>query len=505
MKRKDIRLLDEASECLLCSYPSCEAACPGSVNCAEIIRSVVFDNAAGASKKADFFKCADCKAPCEKACRKNAISHNVRIKDIMKGLQELTIEPSSPSATELSLQTSICGVRVNNPFLLSSSVVDSDYEMVAKAFRMGWGGACMKTVGLFVPDEVSPRFGTIGKAAMPFVGFKNAEQISDHRLEENLNFIRRLKTEFPDRLIIASIMGRDEDEWKYLAHIMEEAGADIIELNFSCPQMVGEGVGSDVGTSPALVKKYTRAAKAGTSLPVLAKMTPNITDMCPPARAAKEAGADGIAAINTIKSVMNIDLDSFVSEPKIDGKSCISGYSGKAVKPIALRFIVDMKKDTFLSDIPISGMGGISTWRDAAEFIALGCSTVQITTAVMEYGYRIIDDLTDGMKNYMQSHGYETIDDFLGKAISNFVSADDLNRHSIEYPRFIHENCIGCGRCVTSCFDGGHQALHMDEASKVPVMNARKCVGCQLCMLVCPAGAVAAGTRIEKKPVQAAV
>ena len=242
--------------------------------------------------------------------------------------------------------------------------------MVAKAFDMGWAGVAFKTVGLFVPQEASPRFAALEKEGNPFVGFKNIEQISDHTLEENLGYVRQLKKDYPTKVIIASIMGQNEGEWTTLARLMEEAGADIIECNFSCPQMVGKGLGSDVGTNPQLVKTYTAAARRGTKLPILAKMTPNITSMEIPAKASVEGGADGLAAINTIKSVMNIDLETFVSAPDVDGKSAVGGYSGKAVKPVALRFIQDMKQDPDLKSVPISGMGGIETWRDAAEFLA---------------------------------------------------------------------------------------------------------------------------------------
>ena len=370
----------------------------------------------------------------------------------------------------------------------------SNYEMVAKAFDMGWAGVAFKTIGMFVPEEVSPRFDRLEKENNPFIGFKNIEQISDHTLEENISYLRKLKKDYPTKIIIASIMGRNEDEWTILAQKMEEAGADIIECNFSCPHMSGKGLGSDIGTSPDMVSCYTKATRKGTKLPILAKMTPNITNMEPPAVAAIEAGANGIAAINTIKSVMNVNLQTFVSGPDVVGKSAVGGYSGKAVKPIALRFIQDMKTYDKLKDIPISGMGGIENWQDAAEFMALGCGTVQVTTAVMQYGYRIIDDLIDGMSNYMEEMHMNSISELVGKALPNLLPAEQLDRKTICYPKFDRNKCVGCGRCYLSCYDAGHQALEMKEGK--PVMIAKKCVGCQLCKLVCPVEAITSGTRV---------
>jgi dihydropyrimidine dehydrogenase (NAD+) subunit PreA len=408
---------------------------------------------------------------------------NVKAKPIQGEKPDLAIE--------------FCGVHCENPFFLSSSVVGSNYEMVAKAFDLGWAGVAFKTIGMFVPDEVSPRFGALEKEDNPFVGFKNIEQISDHSLEENLGYLKQLKKDYPTKVIIASIMGQNEAEWTKLAVMMEEAGADIIECNFSCPQMVGEGLGSDVGTNPELVARYTAAAKRDVSLPVLAKMTPNITRMEIPAQAAVEAGADGIAAINTIKSVMNVDLESFASSPDVSGKSSVGGYSGKAVKPIALRFIQDLRKDARLKHIPISGMGGIETWRDAAEFLAMGCETVQVTTGVMQYGYRIIEDMTEGLSDYLQQSGAKSVSEMIGKALPNIVSAEEVDRSTIQYPKFHRDTCVGCGRCQISCFDGGHQAISMDK-NRQPIMNPKKCVGCQLCKLVCPSGSITAGIRVAK-------
>lgn len=390
-----------------------------------------------------------------------------------------------------------CGVKCENPFFLSSSVVASGYEMCANALRAGWGGIVYKTIGFIRPDEVSPRFDAIGKESTPFVGFKNLEQISDHPLKENLEILRRLKREFPSKVIVSSIMGSTEEEWTELARLSEEAGCDIIECNFSCPQMVGEGLGSDVGQNPELVRAYTAAAKRGTKLPVLAKMTPNIGNMEVPATAAKEGGADGIAAINTVKSLTRVNLDSMVSCPGVNGKCSVSGYSGKAVKPIALRFIHDMAVCPELSGTPLSGIGGIESWHDALEFIALGCENIQITTAVMQYGYRIIDDLISGTMAYLAAHGMSRLSGLTGSALANIVPADDLDRSTVVYPVFGRESCVGCGRCCISCMDGGHQAIAMG-ADRKPHLTGGNCVGCLLCTLVCPTGSITHSKRVKK-------
>lgn len=489
---------NETDSCLLCYTAPCTTRCPHGLDPAKVIRSLRFDNISGAA--ASIGEGETCKAceekSCIEACVKDKVDRPVRIPQLMEYVENLKKKDGDWKPKQIDLGITFCGVDCENPFLLSSSVVASNYNMVAKAFEMGWAGAAFKTIGTFVPQEVSPRFSTIRKEGNSFIGFKNIEQISDHTLEENLEFLRRLKKDYPQKVIMASILGQNEEEWTYLARRMTEAGVDIIECNFSCPHMTGEGLGSDVGQNPELVALFMAATRKGTHLPVLAKMTPNLGNMEIPALAAMQSGADGIAAINTIKSIMNIHLDDFISEPQVDGKSCIGGYSGKTVKPIALRFIHDMKKHPDLQDVPISGMGGIETWRDAAEFIALGCTNLQVTTSVMQYGYRIIDDLINGLSSYLGKKGFASVQEMVGMALPNLVSADQLNRHSICYPKFNRSQCLGCGRCYLSCYDGGHQALKMDQAS-TPKLNPKMCVGCQLCTMVCPVGAISAGKRIE--------
>lgn len=398
------------------------------------------------------------------------------------------------------LSVTFLGVKFENPFCLSSSPVGNCYDMCKKAYDVGFGGVVFKTIGpkSYFIDEVSPRFDKIDKEDTPFIGFKNMEQIAEHPLEENLADLTRLKKEYPNKVLIASIMGNDEKTWEDLARLVEEAGADMIEMNLSCPQMTSHAMGSDVGTNPELCKKYCRAVKRGSKLPMMAKMTPNITDMVPVALACMEGGADGIAAINTVKSICNIDLNKYVGMPIIDGKSSISGYSGKAIKPIALRFIQQMKSDPRLKDVEISGIGGIETWEDAAEFILVGSTTLQMTTSCMQYGYRIVEDLKNGLMHYMDEQGVNSLKELIGLANNNIIPAEQLNRDYIVYPKIDLDKCVGCGRCYISCYDGAHQAMEWDEKTRRPNCNHDKCVGCLLCGHVCPVKAISLGEIVIK-------
>ena len=397
------------------------------------------------------------------------------------------------------LSIDFLGVKCENPFFLSSSPVGSNYEMCAKALEAGWGGIYYKTIGIFIPDECSPRFDITTKEGTPWVGFKNMEQISDKPLEVNLEYMRRLKQDYPNKVIVASIMGSNDEEWTTLAKAVTEAGVDMIECNFSCPQMTSHAMGSDVGQSPELVEKYCRAVKRGSTLPMLAKMTPNIGDMCEVALAAKRGGADGIAAINTVKSITNIDLNQKIGMPIVNGKSSISGYSGKAVKPIALRFIQQMRTHPELRDFPISGIGGIETWEDAAEFLLLGAATLQVTTGIMQYGYRIVEDMASGLSHYLADQGFDSLQEMVGLANNNIVPAEDLDRSYIVYPHINLDKCVGCGRCYISCYDGGHQAMEWSEKTRTPHCNTEKCVGCLLCGHVCPVGCIELGEVKFKK------
>ena len=488
--------------CALCHNAPCTASCE-ELDPAMLLRSIWFDNekAAASSLPEEACPCVNCSAPCEAACVR---PHEVPIRKLVMGLHD-EVRPylEVPRQEDTSrLRTQLCGIPLENPFLLSSSVVASTYDMCARAFEAGWAGASFKTICSFDIHEASPRFSAITGDSGSIIGFKNIEQLSDHSVAENMKIFRDLKKNYPTKFILASIMGQNDAEWEELARLCEENGADAIELNFSCPNMADEGLGSDIGQVPELVERFTAAARRGTKIPILAKLTPNVARMSEAAEAAKRGGADGIAAINTIKSIIGVNAHTYVSAPAVHGMSAVGGYSGNAVKPIALRFIAELGQNPALSGMHLSGMGGIENWSDALEFLMLGAGSLQVTTAVMQYGYRIIDDLIAGLNLYLAEKGFKSVEEVVGLALETISETTDvLERDTVVFPKFDREKCIGCGRCEISCADGGHQAITLNEERK-PVLNGKKCVGCHLCVLVCPQKAItSARKRIRREPV----
>ena len=485
--------------CALCADPPCDRACE-KLSPASLLRSVWFRNEQTAARRLpEENPCLTCPAPCEVSCVRGG---EVPVRDIVNRLYyQVRPECETPvPADEDRLKCDICGIPLENPFLLSSSVVGSTYDMCARAFEAGWAGVSFKTICSLDIHEASPRFSALTGSDGSIIGFKNIEQLSDHSVAENMEIFRRLKAKYPTKFILASIMGRDEAEWTELARLCEENGADAAELNFSCPNMAEGGLGSAIGEIPELVERFTRAAKQGCAIPVLAKLTPNVSYMSPAAEAARRGGADGIAAINTIKSVTGVNPHTFVAVPAVHGRSAVGGYSGNAVKPIALRFIGELGRNPNLKGMHISAMGGVETWQDALEFILLGGQSIQVTTAVMQYGYRIIDDLKAGLNLYLAEKGFGNVREAIGLGLDTLSETTDvLERDTVIYPRFVRERCIGCGRCSISCADGGHQAIRLDE-NRRPVLNGKNCVGCHLCVLVCPQRAIVPGKkRITKE------
>ena len=485
--------------CTLCQNAPCSSVCK-KIDCASMLRSIWFDNEkTAASRLPAENPCVGCPAPCEAACVR---AHEVPIRELITRLHN-EVKPEleiSPPEDENRLRAEFCGIPLENPFLLSSSVVASTYDMCARAFDAGWAGVAYKTICSFPIHEASPRFSAITGDSGSIIGFKNIEQLSDHSVAENMEIFRRLKGDYPTKFILASIMGQNEKEWEDLARLCEENGADAIELNFSCPNMADGGLGSDIGQVPALVERFTAAARRGANIPILAKLTPNVAKMSPAAEAAKRGGADGIAAINTIKSIIGVSPHTYVSAPAVHGMSAVGGYSGNAVKPIALRFIAELAQNPVLAGMHLSAMGGVETWQDALEFLLLGAGSIQATTAVMQYGYRIIDDLKAGLNLYLAEKGLDSVEATRGLAVDSVSETTDvLERDTIVFPKFHREKCIGCGRCFISCADGGHQAIQLSKDRK-PILDPEKCVGCHLCVLVCPQRAISSSRkRIPKK------
>ncbi len=485
--------------CVLCKDAPCDSACE-KLKPSAFLRRIWFGNEqAAVSELPETNPCLTCRARCQQACVRPG---EVPIRDLMNQLY-YQVGPETETrlpADEDRLRCELCGIPLENPFLLSSSVVASTYDMCARAFEAGWAGACFKTVCSLDIHEASPRFSAITGDSGSLIGFKNIEQLSDHSVAENMAIFRELKKNYPTKFILASIMGQNEAEWGELARLCEENGADAVELNFSCPNMAEGGLGADIGQVPELVERFTAAAKRACGIPVLAKLTPNVAAMSPAAEAARRGGADGIAAINTIKSIVGVDMHTYVSAPAVRGQSAVGGYSGNAVRPIALRFIAELGQNPALQGMHLSAMGGVETWRDALEFLLLGGGSIQVTTAVMQYGYRIIDELKAGLNLYLAEKGFNSVRDVIGLGLDSLSGTTDvLERNTVLFPQFIRERCIGCGRCEISCSDGGHQAIRLDE-SRRPVLNGAKCVGCHLCLLVCPQQAIThARKRIDRR------
>jgi dihydropyrimidine dehydrogenase (NAD+) subunit PreA len=388
---------------------------------------------------------------------------------------------------KVDLSIDFCGVKFKNPFLLSSSPVSNSAEMVEKAYEMGWSGVAFKTLN---SDRIpiihpSPRMNSYHYGHKKLVGLQNVEQISDRPLKDNLMDFLYLKKKYPDHVMISSIMGFSNDEWEYLAKASEDNGADMLELNFSCPHMSVEGTGHHVGQAFDLIEKFTATVKKAVSIPIIAKMTPNITDMTEPALYAKNGGADAISAINTVSGISEIGLDDLIPKPNIFGIGAISGTSGPAIKPIGLHFIADMAKCGDLN-LPLSGMGGIETWIDALEYILLGCSTIQVTTGIIHYGYRIVEDMIEGLTDFMLAKGIHKVEDLVGKALKNLDTTDkfDLKRQGIT--QYDLNRCVGCGQCYIVCKDAAGQALEWDEKARLPRLIEDKCLSCMICSFVCP-------------------
>ncbi len=392
------------------------------------------------------------------------------------------------------LTSDFIGIKSPNPFWLASAPpTDKEYN-VRRAFEAGWGGVVWKTLGEEGPPIVNvngPRYGAIWGADRRLLGLNNIELITDRPLQTNLDEIRRVKRDYPDRAVVASIMVPcEESAWREILPRVEDTGADGIELNFGCPHGMSErGMGSAVGQVPEYVEMVAAWCKQYSNMPVIVKLTPNITDIRKPAMAALKGGADAVSLINTISSITSVDLDDFSPEPSIDGRGAHGGYCGPAVKPIALNMVAEIARTPEMANLPISGIGGVSTWRDAAEFMSLGAGNVQVCTAAMTYGFHIVQEMISGLSLWMDQKGLTSTSEIVGRAVPNLSDWQNLNLNYVTKARIDQESCIGCGRCFASCEDTSHQAIAMevtDDGERIFTVKDDECVACNLCVNVWP-------------------
>ena len=392
------------------------------------------------------------------------------------------------------LTSDFIGIKSPNPFWLASAPpTDKEYN-VRRAFEAGWGGVVWKTLGEEGPPIVNvngPRYGAIWGADRRLLGLNNIELITDRPLQTNLDEIRRVKRDYPDHAVVVSIMVPCEEQaWKDILPRVEDTGCDGIELNFGCPHGMSErGMGAAVGQVPDYVEMVAAWCKQYSKMPVIVKLTPNITDIRKPAMAAMNGGADAVSLINTISSITSVNLDSMSPEPSIDGQGAHGGYCGPAVKPIALNMVAEIARSPEMANLPISGIGGVTTWRDAAEFMALGAGNVQVCTAAMTYGFHIVQEMISGMSQWMDEKGYTSTSQIVRSAVPNVCDWQDLNLNYITKARIDQDKCIGCGRCYASCEDTSHQAIDMEMGEggqRVFTVKDDECVACNLCVNVCP-------------------
>ncbi len=386
------------------------------------------------------------------------------------------------------LSINCAGIKSPNPFWLASAPPTNSGAQIQRAFDLGWGGAVWKTLGEPIIN-VNSRFWAVDYGPTRMMGLNNIELITARPWDTNIREIKETKKKYPKNALVVSMMIESKREsWHKAVQEVNDTGCDGIELNFGCPHGMSErGMGSAVGQVPEYTKMITEWVKEVAEVPVLVKLIPNITNPVTIARAAAAGGADGISLINTINSIMGVDLDTFAPKPSVAGKGSHGGYCGPAVKPIALNMVSACAADKEVG-IPISGIGGIATWQDAVEFMLLGATSVQVCTAVMHYGYRIVEDMIDGLSNWMDEKGYKKCTDFIGKALPNIVDWGDLNLNYRIIARINPDLCIGCELCHVAAWDGSHQCIDLQtrNGSRVPVVNEPECVGCNLCMLVCP-------------------
>lgn len=387
----------------------------------------------------------------------------------------------------IDLSINFAGIKAPNPFWLASAPPTNSGYQVMKAFDAGWGGAVWKTLGVPVVN-VSSRYGSVNYRDTRMAGFNNIELITDRPLKDNLREIEEVKKYFPDHAVIASLMVETQAEWEQIIKDVENAGADGIELNFGCPHgMCERGMGSAVGQEPEVLKTIVEWVMAAANIPVITKLSPNISHITDPGLAAAQGGTDAISLVNTFKSIVGIDLDSYAPYPIVDGKGTNGGYCGPAVKPIAMQMVRELAQHPGIKHLPISGIGGIESWRDVVEYLLLGASSVQVCTAAMHYGFGIVREMEAGLIQFMRDKNYQTIYDFVGKALPNVTEWKHLNLEYKVVAEIDEKKCIGCQLCYVACDDGAHQAISLpQDGTRIPSIIDENCVGCNLCSLVCP-------------------
>ncbi|MDF2922243.1 MAG: dihydropyrimidine dehydrogenase [Paenibacillaceae bacterium] len=387
------------------------------------------------------------------------------------------------------LSINLAGIKSPNPFWLASAPPTNTGYQVQRAFEAGWGGAVWKTLGEPIINT-SARFAAVNFNGQRVAGFNNIELITDRPLDVNLKEMAETKKLFPKHALVASLMVEPtREKWHEIVKRVEAIGVDGLELNFGCPHGMAErGMGAASGQQPDLVEAQTYWVKEVAETPVIVKLTPNITDITVTARHAVLGGADSVSMINTINSLAGVDLNTWNTIPHVNGKGAHGGYCGPAVKPIALNMVAECARDPRVG-VPISGIGGISTWQDTVEFMLMGSTGVQICTAVMHHGFRIIRELVSGLNNYLDEKGLASVNELIGRSVDRYSSWGDLDLNYKIVAQIHNDICIKCNKCHISCEDASHQCIerHRDERGK-PILKVREedCVGCNLCSIVCP-------------------
>jgi dihydropyrimidine dehydrogenase (NAD+) subunit PreA len=387
------------------------------------------------------------------------------------------------------LRINLAGISSPNPFWLASAPPTNTGYQVQRAFEAGWGGAVWKTLGDPIINT-SSRFAAVHFNGQRVAGFNNIELITDRPLEVNLKEIDETKKRFPHHAVVVSLMVEpSREKWHEIVKKVEAVGVDGLELNFGCPHGMAErGMGAASGQQPDLVESQTMWAKEVATTPFIVKLTPNITDITATAKAAVRGGADAISLINTINSLAGVDIDSWNTIPHVGGKGAHGGYCGPAVKPIALNMVAECARNSQIN-VPISGIGGVSNWRDTVEFLLMGATGVQVCTAAMHHGFSIIEDMIDGLNNYLDEKGLASVTELIGKSVSRYSDWGDLDLNYQVVARINTDTCINCNKCHIACEDTAHQCIdRLTDANGKSYLQVREedCVGCNLCSIVCP-------------------